>query len=90
MTRRKSEITARMNERDYPHIVELPVPPGAFEQPMTCWRSTASATFKSVAARGAITTVNPTCTYCFADAVDADAFRNQFGGERQTVRQPIR
>jgi hypothetical protein len=28
--------------------------------------------------------------YCFADAVDADAFRNQFGGARLTVRQPIR
>jgi hypothetical protein len=30
MTRRKGEITARMNERDYPHIVELPLPEGGF------------------------------------------------------------
>jgi hypothetical protein len=30
MTRRKGEITARMNERDYPHIVELAVPSGGF------------------------------------------------------------
>jgi hypothetical protein len=30
MTRRKYEITARMNERDCPHIVELPLPPGGF------------------------------------------------------------
>jgi hypothetical protein len=30
MTRRKAEITARMNERDYPHMVELALPPGGF------------------------------------------------------------
>jgi hypothetical protein len=30
MTRRKGEITARMNERDFPHIVELPLPEGGF------------------------------------------------------------
>jgi hypothetical protein len=30
MSRRKGEITARMNERDYPHIVELPLPLGGF------------------------------------------------------------
>jgi hypothetical protein len=30
MTRRKGEITARMNERDYPHIVELALPDGGF------------------------------------------------------------
>jgi hypothetical protein len=29
MTRRKAEITARMNERD-PHLVELALPPGGF------------------------------------------------------------
>jgi hypothetical protein len=28
MPRRKYEITARMNERDYLHIVELALPPG--------------------------------------------------------------
>jgi hypothetical protein len=30
MTRRKGEITARMNERDYPHIVALALPDGGF------------------------------------------------------------
>jgi hypothetical protein len=30
LTRRKGEITARMNERDCPHIVELPLPSGGF------------------------------------------------------------
>ena len=32
MTRRKGEITARMNERDFPHIVELELPPGGFRE----------------------------------------------------------
>ena len=30
MSRRKYVITARMNERDYPHIVELALPPEGF------------------------------------------------------------
>ena len=30
MTRRKGETTGRMNEREYPNIVELPVPLGGF------------------------------------------------------------
>jgi hypothetical protein len=30
MSRLKSEITARMNERDYPHLVELTLPSGGF------------------------------------------------------------
>ena len=28
MSRRKSEITGHMNERDFPHLVELALPPG--------------------------------------------------------------
>jgi hypothetical protein len=30
MSSRKGEITARVIERDYPHIVELPLPSGGF------------------------------------------------------------
>jgi len=30
MTCRKSEITSRMNERDFPHLVERAFPPGGF------------------------------------------------------------
>ena len=29
MSRRKSEITGHMNERDFPHLVELELPPSA-------------------------------------------------------------
>jgi hypothetical protein len=28
MSRRKGEITGHMNERDFPHLVELELPPG--------------------------------------------------------------
>jgi len=31
MSRRKYQIIARMNERDYPHLVELALPPGGFQ-----------------------------------------------------------
>jgi hypothetical protein len=30
LNRRKGEIIGRMNERDYPHIVELPLPSSGF------------------------------------------------------------
>jgi hypothetical protein len=30
MSRRKSEIAAYMNERDFPHLVELELPAGGF------------------------------------------------------------
>jgi hypothetical protein len=30
MSRRKGEVTGHMNERDFPHLVELELPPGGF------------------------------------------------------------
>jgi predicted acylesterase/phospholipase RssA len=30
MTRRKREITGLANEQDFPHLVELALPPGGF------------------------------------------------------------
>jgi len=32
MTRRKGEITGAQNERDFPYLVELALPPGGFLQ----------------------------------------------------------
>jgi hypothetical protein len=34
VTRRKGERTARMNQRDFPHIVELALPDGGFGNPL--------------------------------------------------------
>jgi hypothetical protein len=30
MSRRKGEVTGHMNEREFPHLVELELPPGGF------------------------------------------------------------
>src|SRR5215467_4260492 len=82
MTRRKREITGLANERDFPHLVELALPPGGFRSvflefdafhrqrriPVRRGRS------RHEAERSYI-------RFCFPDAATADAFRNRFGGE---------
>jgi hypothetical protein len=50
MTRRKCEITARMNESDFPHIAELAAPEGGFGNVLEKAREIALST--SQAARG--------------------------------------
>jgi hypothetical protein len=88
MTRRKSEITARMNERDYSHIVELPLPPGGFRA-----RSDDLLAFhrergiQSRRGQGRNEDEQFYVRYCFGDPAHADAFRDRFGGERLTGRQ---
>ena len=82
MTRRKREITGLTNERDFPHLVELALPPGGFRSvflefdafhrqrriPVRRGRS------RHEAERSYI-------RFCFPDAATADAFRSRFGGE---------
>jgi hypothetical protein len=41
MTQRKGEVTARMNERDYPHIVELLLPASDLSPREACFPSRA-------------------------------------------------
>ena len=82
MTRRKGKITAR-NERDYPHIVELPVPSGGFRE--TGFAIVAFHRERGLATkygRGRKDEGQWYARYCFADPTVADAFRDQFGGER--------
>jgi hypothetical protein len=72
-----------MNERDYPHMVELPVPPDGF-------RDTSAAIIAFHRDRGieikhgqgSYDEGRFYVRYCFADPVVADAFRKRFGGER--------
>jgi hypothetical protein len=85
MTRRKFEITGHMNERDFPHLVDLALPPegfgGAFlaidafhrERRIPVRRGRSRHEVKQFYVR-----------FCFPDAVTADAFRNRFGGEYST------
>ena len=82
MTRRKREIIGLTNERDFPHLVELAVPPGGFRSaflefdafhrerriPVRRGRSRHEAEQFYI-------------RFCFPDTATADAFRNRFGGE---------
>ena len=82
MSRRKREITGLMNERDFPHLVELALPPGGFrsvflefdafhrERRIPVRRGRSRHEVKQVYIR-----------FCFRETATADAFRNRFGGE---------
>ena len=82
---RKREITGLSNERDFPHLVELALPPGgsrnvfleldAFHRehriPLRRGRSRHQGEQTSI-------------RFCFPDRAAADAFRDRFGGARLT------
>src|SRR5215831_17920285 len=53
---------------------------------MLCWRSTASAAFKSVVAKDGNDDGQFYVRYCFADPAHADEFCDRFGGERMTAK----
>ena len=85
MSRRKSEITGHMNERDFPHLVELELPSGGFRNK--------SLEFESfhrerglVIRRGYGRHEGEQfhVRFCFPDAATADAFCARFGGRRLT------
>jgi hypothetical protein len=48
MSRRKGEITGHMNERDFPHLVELELPPRAGERHQQ-WRHRESRSGRGIA-----------------------------------------
>jgi hypothetical protein len=82
MPRRKREIVGLANEQDFPHLVELALPPGGFRSvfleidtfhhdrriPVRRGRSRHEAEQFYI-------------RFCFPDTATADAFRNRFGGE---------
>jgi len=82
MTRRKRETTGLANEQDFPHLVELALPPGGFrgvfleidtfhrERRIPVRRGRSRHDVKQFYIR-----------FCFPDAATMDAFRNRFGGE---------
>ena len=85
MSRRKVEITGLMNERDFPHVVELALPPGGFRS-----RSSEFEAFHRELGipirrgRGRHEAEQFYVRFCFPHATAADAFRDHFGGERLT------
>jgi hypothetical protein len=82
---RKGEITGRMNERDYPHIVEVPLPSGGFRsQSDDMLAFHRERGIEPRRGRGWHDDEQYYVRYCFADPAHADAFRERFGGERRT------
>ena len=73
---------ARRNERDYPHIVEIPVPEGGLGDrfdSIIAWHRSHDITTR----RGTVRRDNDAyfVRWCFADADDATAFALAFVGE---------
>ena len=85
MTRRKREIVGLANEQDFPHLVELALPPGGFRSvfleidtfhrdrriPVRRGRSRHEAEQFYI-------------RFCFPDTSTADAFHDRYGGECMT------
>jgi hypothetical protein len=86
MTRRKSQAPAHANERSFPHIVELAVPPDGLNVRL----SREMAAFHQ--ARGVqqrfgwprTRNGHNYCRWCFSDPEIAEAFCEQFEGARFT------
>ena len=85
MSRRKSEITGHMNERDFPHIVELELPAGGFRdksQELESFHRERGIAIRR--GRGRHEAEQFHVRFCFPDAATADAFQERFGGTRLT------
>jgi hypothetical protein len=80
MSRRQGETRGRMNERDYPHLVELSVPPGDPSEDMSAFHRERGIPTRR--GRGWSDEGQFYMTYCFVDPRHADAFRDRFGGGR--------
>jgi hypothetical protein len=85
MTRRKREIVGLRNERDFPHVVELALPPGGFRSvflQIDAFHRERRIPVRRGRSRREVEQVY--IRFCFPDTAAADAFRNRFGGERLT------
>jgi len=83
MTRRKGEVTARMNERALPHVVDLAQPEGGFGstlEAIDAFHREHSITLR----RGRRQRRNDQefARWCFITPELADDFHARFGGER--------
>lgn len=85
MTRRKGEITARMNERDFPHVAELALPSGGFGRARAIHDFHRLCGIQSRDGRRQRRNEREYVRWCFASVIDADDFAQQFGG---TLFQP--
>jgi hypothetical protein len=82
MTHRKREIIGLRNERDFPHVVELALPPEGFRSVLL--EIDAFHRDRRIPVRRGRNRHEGKQVYirfCFARTATADAFRNRFGGE---------
>jgi hypothetical protein len=78
MTRRKGEITGHQNERDFPHIVELPLPSGGFRGQHSEFDAFhRERRLQLRRGRGRNEAEHFYVRFCFPDAATADAFRDR-------------
>ena len=74
-----------MNERDFPHLVELELPPGGFRhQSVEFGAFHHDRGIPIRRGRGRHEGEQFHVRFCFPDAATADAFRERFGGRRLT------
>jgi hypothetical protein len=83
MTRgRKRENIRLTTERDFPHLVELALPPEGFRgvfQEIDAFHRERRIPVRRGRSRYEVKPIH--IRFCFPDAATADAFRNRFGGE---------
>ena len=82
MTRRKREIIGLRNERDFPHLVELVLPPEGFRSvflEIDAFHRDRRLPVRRGRTRHEAEKLH--IRFCFPDTATADAFRNRFGGE---------
>ena len=80
--RRKSEFVRLTNERDFPHLVELALPPEGFRDVLLQIGAFHRERRIPVRRGRSRYEVKPFyIRFCFPDTATADAFRNRFGGE---------
>lgn len=85
--RYKGKPSFKAIERDFPHAVVMPIPPGGFGQRLILmhrWHRAAGIDSRE----GNGWRVN--MCWCFADAATADRFQAEFGGERRDFPRPDR
>jgi hypothetical protein len=85
MTRRKREIVGLRNERYFPHVVELALPPGGFRSvflEIDAFHRKRRIPVRRGRRRREVKQVY--IRFCFQATATADAFRNRFGGEGLT------
>ena len=81
MARYKGQRKVSKNERDFPHHVEMPLPPCGFGRrldEMNDWHLEQG--IQSVRGRGHYESDRHYIKWCFADRETAEAFKRAFGG----------